>query len=155
MQLTDSAILVGVGNGIAVFGYILAAYIGEFVLTRRTTVIIWTVLGALSFLYLIWFTSEYIETLIAFSVMSMFFYGTAAVKFAYIAETFPTVIRATGLSVCSSLAVNLGIAFGPLLISYSVAMWGWDMAFSTVVAMTALTSPSGINFILAPVDLTC
>ncbi len=132
---SDATYIVGFGNAVAVLGYFLAAYVGEFVLTRRTTVTIWTLLGAATFLCLIWFTSGYWDTLIVFCIASTFFYGTAAVKFAYIAEVFPTHLRATGLAFCSSLAVNLGIAIGPLFVTYSVDVMGWDMAFTLVVAV--------------------
>ena len=73
--------------------------------------------------------------MIAFGVMAMFFYGTAAVKFAYVAEIFPTRLRATGLAFCGSLAVTLGTAVGPLTISYSVEHIGWDRAFSLFGAL--------------------
>ena len=135
LKIGDSALLVGFGNAIGVLGYILAAYVGEFLLTRRTTVVIWTILGSMCFIYLIWFTEGYFDTLFAFGIMSMFFYGTAAVKFAFIAEIFPTRIRATGLSVCSSLAVNLGIASGPLMLTYGINWLGWNIAFSYFVAI--------------------
>ena len=72
--------------------------------------------------------------------MCIFFYGASAVKFAYVAEVFPTKLRATGLAVCSSFAVNLGIAIGPLLITYGVEHLGWNIAFSTVVAIPMLCS---------------
>jgi MFS family permease len=68
-------------------------------------------------------------------ISTTFFYGTAAVKFAYIAEVFPTHLRATGLAVCSSLAVNLGIAVGPLVVTYGVQFFDWDMTFSVVVGI--------------------
>ena len=155
LQLSSSAILVGIGNGVGVFGYILAAYVGEFVLTRRTTVVVWTLLGAAAFLFLVWGTETYAATITAFAVMSMFFYGTAAVKFAYLAEIFPTRLRATGLAFCGSLAVNLGTALGPLLVSNAVAKVGWDMAFSVVVGVPLVCAglfylllkpvPSGID----------
>lgn len=132
---SDATYIVGFGNAVAVIGYFLAAFVGEFVLTRRTTVTIWTLLGAVMFLCLVWFTSGFWDTLIVFCIASTFFYGTAAVKFAYIAEVFPTHLRATGLAFCSSLAVNLGIAIGPLFVTYGVDVMGWDMAFTLVVAV--------------------
>ena len=135
IALDSTAYLVGIGNAIGVLGYILAAYVGEFYITRRTTVVIWTIIGATAFLVLVWGTSGFWDTMVMFAVMSMFFYGTAAVKFAYVAEIFPTRLRATGLALCSSLAVNLGIATGPLLVSYGVEALGWNLAFSTVVAV--------------------
>jgi len=135
MAQSDATYIVGIANGVAVIGYFIAAYVGEFLLTRRTTVTIWTLLGAGSFLCMIWLTSGYWDTLIVLCVTTTFFYGTAAVKFAYIAEVFPTHLRATGLAVCSSLAVNLGIALGPLAVAYSKEDIGWDMAMSVVVAI--------------------
>jgi putative MFS transporter len=131
----NSAYLVGIGNLIGVLGYLLAALVGEFVITRRTTVVIWTLLGAAAFMWLLWGTSGYSDSVIAFGVMAMFFYGTAAVKFAYVAEIFPTRLRATGLAFCGSLAVTLGTAVGPLAISYSVEHIGWDRAFSLFGAL--------------------
>jgi putative MFS transporter len=135
LQLQSSAYLVGIGNGVGVLGYMLAAYVGEFVLTRRTTVVIWTLLGAACFLFLVWGTKSYIGTVVTFAIMSFFFYGAAAVKFAYVAEMFPTHLRATGLAVCTSLAVNIGTAISPLLISTAVEKIGWDMAYSLVAGV--------------------
>jgi len=132
---SDATYVVGYANAVAVIGYIIAAVTGEFILTRRTTVTIWTLLGASSFLCMIWFTSGYWDTLIVLCISATFFYGTAAVKFAYIAEVFPTHLRATGLAVCSSLAVNLGIAVGPLVVTYGVQFFDWDMTFSVVVGI--------------------
>lgn len=134
LELGRSTLLVGLGNGIGTLGYIGAALVGEFVLTRRSTVVTWTMLGAASFLYLIWMTETVAEATVAFAVMSMFFYGTAAVKFAFVAEVFPTRLRATGLSVCGSLAVSLGVAVGPLLVSIIAERHGWDLAFTIVCA---------------------
>lgn len=132
---SEATYIVGYANAVAVVGYVIAAVTGEFILTRRTTVTIWTLLGAFSFLSMVWFTSGYWDTLIVLCISTTFFYGTAAVKFAYIAEVFPTHLRATGLAVCSSLAVNLGIAFGPLVVTYGVAFFDWDMTLSVVVGV--------------------
>lgn len=131
----EATYMVGSANAVAVIGYVIAAFTGEFVLTRRTTVTIFTLLGATFFLCLIWLTSGYWDTFIVLCITATFFYGTAAVKFAYIAEVFPTHLRATGLAVCSSLAVNLGIAFGPLFVTYGVASMDWNYTLSIVVAI--------------------
>ena len=104
--------LIGAGNLIGVLGYVLAAWVGEFVWTRRTTVVIWTLLGALMFQVVIWLPRNWTELLLAYGVMSMFFYGSAAVKFAYLAEVFPTRLRATAMASCGSLAGHLGFCRG-------------------------------------------
>lgn len=129
------SLLIGAGNAIGILGYILAAVVGEFVLTRRTTVVIWTWLGALTFQYLVWGTESYTQTLIAYGVMSMFFYGSAAVKFAYLAEVFPTRVRATAMAACGSLAVTLGSASGPIMVSIFVERLGWDIAYASVIGI--------------------
>lgn len=129
-DVADAAFLVGLGNLIAVAGYALAAWVGEFLLTRRTTVVLWTLAGAACFVWLLWGTETRTEALVAFSVMCVFFLGVAAVKFAFVAEVFPTHLRATGLAFCGSLAVTLGSATGPVLIGQAIGRHGWDVAFS-------------------------
>jgi SHS family lactate transporter-like MFS transporter len=150
LQVGSSAYLVGIGNAIGVLGYVLAAITGELWLTRRNTVVLWTWLGAASFLVLVWGTESFAGSIAAFAVMSMFFYGTAAVKFAYIAEVFPTPLRATGLAFCGSLAVNFGIALGPMLVTAAVARFGWDLAFSLVGAIP-LAAAGLLYFLLKPI----
>lgn len=133
LTLADSSLRVALANGVGVFGYILAALTGEFLLSRRTTVVLWTLLGASSFLWLIHGAEDLTTALIALGLMSMFFYGTAAVKFALIAEVFPTHLRATGLAFCGSLAVSLGSALGPFLTAQIAEARGWDFAFTWFV----------------------
>jgi putative MFS transporter len=150
MPIGTSTILVGFGNLIAVLGYIAAALVGEFVLTRRSTVVAWTLLGTISLLALIWGTAGYWPTLLGFGLMSMFLYGTAAVKFAFVAELFPTSLRATGLAVCSSLPVNLGIATGPAVVAYCVDRLGWNAALSLAVGIP-LAAAGLLYLLLKPI----
>ncbi|MEM8981852.1 MAG: MFS transporter [Pseudomonadota bacterium] len=127
--------LIGIGHAIGIGGYLLAALTGEFLLTRRTTVVIWTLLGAVMFQIMVWGTSGFNDLLIAYGLMSMFFYGSAAVKFAYLAEVFPTRLRATALSTSGSLAVTLGSATGPLMVSMAVEALGWNVGYALVVGV--------------------
>ena len=127
------SLFIGVGNLVGVLGYIGAAVVGEFVLNRRDTVVIWTLAGAAAFQWLIWGPEDYTGSLVAYCVMAMFFYGTAAAKFAYIAEIFPTHLRATGVAFCGSLAVTLGSASGPLTASYAVEAAGWELGLAVVI----------------------
>lgn len=131
----DFSLLIGAGNAIGIVGYVLAAVTGEFWMTRRNTVVLWTMLGALTFQVVVWFTTDFSSVLLAYGLMSMFFYGSAAVKFAYLAEVFPTRIRATAMATCGSLAVTLGSASGPLMVSLAVERFGWDIGYATVVGI--------------------
>jgi len=146
MTTATAAYIVGIGNAISILGYVSAALIGEFVLTRRTTVSLFTILGALGFVAMLWLPTGVTDTLFLFGVMSIFFYGTAAVKFAFVAEIFPTALRATALAVCGSLAVNLGIAAGPLLVAAGVDQFGWQWALTVVVAVPLIFS--GLLYLL-------
>lgn len=135
LEAFDFSLLIGAGNAIGILGYVLAALIGEFVITRRTTVVIWTLCGAVLFQVLVWGAEGFSQMLWIYGLMSMFFYGSAAVKFAYLAEVFPTRLRATAMATCGSLAVTLGSAAGPLMVARAVERWGWDMGYSVVVGV--------------------
>jgi MFS family permease len=150
LESFDFSLLIGAGNAIGIFGYMLAAVIGEFVITRRNTVVIWTLLGSAMFQVVVWGTGDFRSLLIAFGLMSMFFYGSAAVKFAYLAEVFPTRLRATALSSCGSLAVTLGSAAGPIMVSLAVERIGWNLGYSVLVGVP-LTLAGLLYFLLTPV----
>jgi MFS family permease len=135
LESFDFSILIGAGNAIGIVGYILAAVTGEFFMTRRNTVVLWTLLGSLMFQVLVWGTSGFDQILFVYGLMSMFFYGSAAVKFAYLAEVFPTRVRATAMATCGSLAVTLGSAAGPLMVSLAVERVGWDYGYAALVGI--------------------
>jgi putative MFS transporter len=150
LEAFDFSLLIGAGNAIGILGYILAALVGEFVLTRRTTVVIWTLCGAVLFQVLVWGAEGFTAMLWIYGLMSMFFYGSAAVKFAYLAEVFPTRLRATAMSTCGSLAVTLGSAAGPLMVARAVEAWGWDLGYSVLVG-TPLVLAGLLYLLLTPV----
>ena len=142
--------LVGWSYGVGAIGYVLSAYVGEFVMKRRDTIILWAQLGAVAFAVMIWFTESFWPTTFAYCLMTIFFYGTTAVKFTYIAESFPTRLRATGVTFAGSLAVNLGVALGPLSLAYATAAAGWEVAYT--ICGIASIGISGLFFLLLPKD---
>lgn len=146
----DSVSLVGWSYGVGAVGYILAAIVGEFWISRRTTCIIWAWLGSVAFFIMIWNTHTYWPTAVFFFLMTTFFYGTTAVKFTFIAENFPARLRATGVTFSGSLAVNLGIASGPLALSYAVAYFGGDWNKAYTLCGIAPIFASGLFFLLMP-----
>lgn len=151
----DAINLVGFTYGVGALGYILAAIVGEFFITRRNTIILWAWLGALAFAVMIWTADSRWAIAMSYCFMTIFFYGTTAVKFTFIAENFPTRLRATGVTFAGSLAVNLGIAFGPLALSYAVQYVGWNWGYtlcgiiplfvSGLVFLTLRPIPSGVE----------
>ncbi len=129
----DATILVGISYGIGFLGYVAAAFVGEFVTTRRNTVIIWTWTGAVAVLGVIWIDQGYYGNMIWFGLTAVFFYGTAAVLTTFIAEIFPTRIRATAVAVVAGLGINVGFAIYPLLVAELVGDRGWQFAFTITV----------------------
>ena len=101
--------------------------------TRRNTVIIWTWTGAIAVLGVIWIDQGYYGNMIWFGLTAVFFYGTAAVLTTFIAEIFPTRIRATAVAVVAGLGINVGFAIYPLLVAELVGARGWEFAFTITV----------------------
>ena len=139
-DIANTATLVGLSNLIGAGGYLMAAWIGEFYLTRRTTTIVFTLLGGFFFVIFLWLSTSYMESMIAFSVMAVFLLGTAAVKFAYVVELFPTRLRATGIAFSGSFAATLGQATGPALIGWMADRHGWDFAMFVGGALPLITA---------------
>ncbi len=125
--------LVGSSNGVAIIGYLAAALIGEFLLTRRTVFILWVLFGAVALLGLLWLPGSHGQDFVLYAVMAGFFYGTAAVSPVIVAELFPLEIRSTALAVCASMPQCLGFGIFPLLVPLIVQHLGWQMALSLVV----------------------
>ncbi|MCC5860647.1 MAG: MFS transporter [Gammaproteobacteria bacterium] len=129
-----ATLLVGIAYGIGVLGYIAAAFIGEYVLTRRNTIIVWCWLGTAAFLGLVWLPTSYAQDLVWFSVMAMFFYGVSAVLITYVTELFPTRVRATGTALAGSAGLSTGFAVAPVVVAAGVGLFGWHWAFTLLVA---------------------
>jgi len=151
----EAASLVGLSNGIGIGGYLLAAFVGEYFMTRRNVFIIWALGGTLALAGLLWVSGSKTEDLIWYGLTAALFYGSLAVLPVLIAEIFPQEIRASALSICASAPLSLGFAVFPLIVPFVVKAVGWQMGFSLVIcpllaiaAFTALFLPnrkSGID----------
>jgi putative MFS transporter len=140
----DAIHMVGLSYGIGALGYVAAAVVGEFLMNRRDVIVLWCALGSVAFAIMIWLARGWGQTVIAYGAMTFFFYGATAVIFTFLAENFPAHLRATGVSFSGSVGVNLGIALGPLALSYAIgALGSWEAAYTVCgvvpVALAALT----------------
>jgi len=113
-------------------------------------IILWSWLGTIFFALLIWWADGWWEVFASYSLMTIFFYGTTAVKFTFIAESFPARLRATGVTFAGSLAVNLGIAFGPLALSYCVEYLSWNWAY-TICGILPIFLSGFVFLLLKPI----
>ncbi len=128
----DAAALTGLSYFIGLIGYFSAAFVGEFFMTRRNTIAIWVSLGALAFTGFVWLADNRTSDLIWFGLMTIFFYGSAAVMWPLSAELFPTRVRATA-SAISNAGIMVGFAVYPVLVAWLVEIYGWQPAFTVVV----------------------
>lgn len=136
----EAAWIVGLSNGIAIFGYLAAAYVGEYVLPRRNTFALWCLLGAIALVGLMWLPRERWHDLALFALTAAFFYGSNAVVGALLTELYPTSMRTTAFAVCGSAPLSLGFALFPALVPLVVQTSGWQMAFSLLIAPLLLVS---------------
>ena len=127
-----AAHIVGSSYAIGILGYIAVSLIGEFLLTRRTTIIVWCWTGALAFLGLIWLPKTMAQDVFWCGLTAVFFYGTAAILATYLLEVFPTRLRATGAATGSAF-LNLGFAVYPMIVAHVVQATSWQIAFSALI----------------------
>lgn len=125
--------------GIAAIGYILASYIGEFILTRRDTVILWQWLGALCLGITLWMFDTSIMLMIGLGVSSMFFFASESMRMPMVGEIFPTRLRATASASVGSLGVTTASLLAPLMITAALPALGWTLTLTILgVAPLAL-----------------
>ena len=137
---SEAASLVGLSNGIAVLGYLSAAFIGEYVWTRRNTYATWCVLGAIALVGLLWLPQTRTQDLLFFALTAAFFYGSNAVVGTLLADLYPTRIRATAYAFCGSAPLSLGFAVFPSVVPLVVAASGWQRALTWAVVPMLLVS---------------
>jgi sugar phosphate permease len=144
----EAARLVGLSNGIGIFGYLLAAFVGEYILTRRNTFIIWALSGTVALLGLLWLSDSRLSDTIWYGLMAALFYGALAVLPVLTAELFPQEVRASALAICIAAPLNLGFAVFPFVVPLVVGMVGWQSGFSLIIC--PLLAISAITALLLP-----
>ena len=131
---SEAAQLVGLSNGIAIFVYLAAAYVGEYWMPRRDTFALWTLLGAAALVALMWLPQERWQDLALFGLTGAFFYGSNAVVGALLTDLFPTRMRTTAYAVCGSAPLSAGFALFPALVPIVVQSAGWQWSFTVMIA---------------------
>jgi putative MFS transporter len=124
----EAGVLVAVANAMGLLGYLATAWVGEFHWTRRNTIVVSTFAAAVAFAVFVLFARSHLGVLAAYALLTFFLLGTSAVKLPYIAELYPSGLRATGIAFASSLAIHSGLAFGPAIVGSLVDQVGWSQA---------------------------
>ncbi len=142
---SEAADLVGLSNGIGIVGYLLAAVVGEYLLTRRTVFVLWALGGTAALAGLMWLPDSRMEDTFWYALTAALFYGSLAVLPVLIAEIFPQQVRASALSVCASAPLSLGFAVFPLLVPVVVSAVGWQAGFTLVICpLLAISAVSAL-----------
>lgn len=115
---------------IGALGYVLSSWVGEFVLTRRDTLIAWVWLGAAVFGAVVWVAEASTVVIVGLGVTIMFLFGSEAVRMPLAAELFPAELRATGSTLAGSAGVTLGLLIVPLAIGSVAPRVGWALTYT-------------------------
>ncbi len=129
----EAARVVGLAYGIGLIGYFASSFTGEFVLTRRVTLTIWTWIGTAAFAGFVWLPETRTENILWFTGLAMFGYGAMPLIQTIKTEFFPTRLRATAAAITAGVGLNIGYAGAPVLVAQVVETAGWQMAFSMTV----------------------
>ncbi|MEH6515225.1 MAG: MFS transporter [Halioglobus sp.] len=144
---SEAADLVGMSNGIGIIGYLLAAFVGEYLLTRRNVFVIWALGGALALMGLMWLAETRLEDTIWYAATAALFYGSLAVLPVLIAEIFPQEIRVSALSACASAPLSLGFAVFPMVVPLVVGLVGWQLGFTLIICPLLVVSVIAAMFL--------
>lgn len=129
---SDAAGLLAATWGIAAIGYIIASYVGEFVLTRRNTVILWQLMGAACLAVTLWSPLSPVLLMVGLGISTMFFFASESMRMPLVGEIFPTRLRATASASVGSLGVTTASLAAPLMISATVPAMGWTWTFTVL-----------------------
>jgi MFS family permease len=145
---SEAAQIVGLSNLVGVIGYLSAAYVGEFLLTRRNVFAIWCFGGAFALCGLLWASTGKLEDVIWYSIMAIFFFGSQAVVATFIGEVFPADIRTTALAACGSAPLTFGFGAFPVIVPAVIGLVGWSWGLTLVVV--PLLVGAGLIALLLP-----
>ncbi len=134
---SDAARITGLSYLMGAIGYVLASTVGEFVLTRRNTLVLWALIGGSVFGLTVWLAQTSSSLIIGFGLTIMFLYGSEAIRMPLTAELFPTRIRATASATVGSLAVSISALTAPFLLAYFAAKWGWTWTWTIFAIIPA------------------
>lgn len=130
----EAASLVGMSNFIGIGGYLTAAFVGEYLMTRRNVFILWALGGTIALMGLMWVSDSRLQDTIWYGLTAALFYGSLAVLPVLVAEIFPQEVRASALSVCASAPLSLGFAIFPLIVPFIVGAVGWEKGFTVIIS---------------------
>jgi len=138
--------IVGVSFGVAVIGYLGAAWVSQTRLGSRRTTLLWSTTGAALLALTVWIPQSATQDIVMFSVTAIFLFGTSSILTTYVLEIFPAEIRATAMAACGTTALTAGYITFPMLTARVVELAGWGWSFSLVIVPAVLMAAVVISF---------
>jgi MFS transporter, putative metabolite:H+ symporter len=132
--------VVGLAYAVGMIGYIAAAVVSEYWLSRRTTTIIWLWAGAVGLLATIWLPRSALEDKLFFGATTIFFNGSSSILFTALLESFPPWLRTSAAAVSGSACLCLGFVVYPVVVSHTVGHVGWLWAFTVVIVPSVIAA---------------
>ena len=132
--------VVGISYAVGMVGYLAAALVSEYWLSRRATAIAWLWLGAAGLLSTIWLPRTATEDKVMFGITTIFFNGSSSILFTCLLEAFPPWLRTTAGAVSGSACLCLGFVVYPLVTSDAVGHIGWLWAFTAVIVPSVVAA---------------
>lgn len=132
----EASTVVASGYWVSIAGFLLAAIIGEFLISRRDTFAAGMMIGVAALLTLVWWAEGFYPVLLCYCLTSFFILGVVSVFGTLINESFPTHIRATASTMAASSGLDAGFIVFPVISTTAAEDWfGWNVMFSTFVAI--------------------
>lgn len=125
--------IVGLSYAVGMIGYLGAALVSEYWLSRRTTVILWVWLGAVFLLATIWLPRSVTEDVWLFGLTTVFFYGSSSIMITSLLEMFPAALRTVAAAVSGTACISLGFVVFPVITAAAVDRYGWTVSFTLVI----------------------
>jgi MFS family permease len=142
LSFENSLLLLIVPNLVGFLGYVVLGYISDKVSRRNLVAACWVIAGVL-WAIMILFAQDFLSVMILFSASAFFEAGSYAPMFTYLAESYPTRMRGSGVAFTNAIGQVGGIigsaAFGFLLASgLSVNNAAWLLGLIPMVIAAVL-----------------
>jgi len=128
-----ATLVVGVSYAVGMIGYLSAALISEYWLSRRTTVVVWLCLAAAGLLAATWLPRSSGEDIALFGATAVFLYGSSSIMLTSLLEHFPAQLRTTAAALSGTACISLGFVVFPIVTAAAVANYGWLLSFTFVI----------------------
>jgi MFS family permease len=142
LTFENSLLLLIVPNLVGFLGYVVLGYISDKVSRRNLVAFCWVVAGVLWAVMILW-AQDFTSIMVLFSASAFFEAGSYAPMFTYLAESYPTRMRGSGVAFTNAIGQIGGIigsaAFGILLASgHSVNNAAWILGLIPLLIAAVL-----------------